>query len=183
MQIEAYAVVGDDDRIANAAGEMPEALKNDAEWGFFQAGLDAAQVTVLGRASQEATPNHRRRRRLVMTRSVRDLRSEGDTVFWNPENIDLSVALRVFQVDIDRVAVAGGRDVFDHFLSGPDRYTHFHLSRVAGVALPGGRGVFRGVDEEGLSAADILRRAGYVPTSPRRLDDGVEVVTWRPQPS
>jgi hypothetical protein len=84
MQIEAYAVVGDDDRIANAAGEMPEALKNDTEWAFFQAGLDAAQVTVLGRASQEATPNHRRRRRLVMTRSVRDLRSEGDTVFWNP---------------------------------------------------------------------------------------------------
>lgn len=180
MRIEGYAVVGDDDRIADATGGMPSVLKNEAEWAFFQAGLDAADVTVLGRASQDATPNPKRRRRLVMTRSVSDVQVDGATVFWNPAGAALRHALTGFPVPVRHIAIAGGRDVFDHFLAGPCRFTTFHLSRVHGVNLPGGRGVFGAVESRGLSAAQVLTAAGYVPPSPMALDDGVDVVSWAP---
>ena len=64
LEIHGYAIVSDDDRIADASGAMPEALRNEADWAYFQAGLDAADWVALGRASHEAAPNLRRRRRL-----------------------------------------------------------------------------------------------------------------------
>lgn len=183
LRIEGYAVVSDDDRITDALGGMPDALKTDAEWNFFQAGLDAAQVTLLGRKSFDVTPNPKRRRRLVLTSSIATLRPVGDecSILWNPETTSLRQALSAFQCPIDHIAVAGGQGVFDHFLVGSDRYTAFHLSRVEGAALPGGTGVFRDVEDKNLSAEKILASADYIAGPRRDLDDFSHVVTWSPQ--
>lgn len=51
MRIEGYTVSGNDDRIADAAGQMPTALINDTECAFFQDGLDAADIITLGKRS------------------------------------------------------------------------------------------------------------------------------------
>jgi hypothetical protein len=179
MRIEAYAVVGADDRIADATGVMPEALKNDAEWAFFQQGLDAADVTVLGRRSHDATPNHKRRWRLVLTRSVSGVERDGDVVFWNPDKVGLSAALNQFDGPVTYLAVAGGRDIFDYFLTGAHSYTAFHLSRIEGVNLLNGTGVFKGV-ETGETAADVLTASGYKALPRQILDVGVDVVSWVP---
>ena len=179
MRIEAYAVIGDDDRIADAAGVMPDALKNDAEWAFFQKGLDAADITVLGRRSHDATPNHKQRQRLVLTRSVPGIERHGKVVFWNPDGVALDIALSHFDGAVSHMAVAGGRDIFDYFLTGPYRYTAFHLSRIAGVTLPGGVGVFTDV-EAGRTAEQVLTSSGYRPLPKRVLDEDVEVVSWVP---
>ena len=182
MRIEGYAVVSEDDRITDAAGRMPAALRSDAEWAFFQAGLDAADVIVLGRLSHEVTPNPKQRRRLVMTSSV-DTVSAADahrTVFWNPARTDLEPALTAFGCRIDHLAVAGGQRVFDHFLKGPHRYTAFHLSRIDGVRLPDGGPVFGDVGGKGLTAEDVLSAAGYRPGPRRQLDEIAHVVTWTP---
>ncbi len=183
LRIEGYAVVSDDDRITDALGGMPDALKTEAEWAFFQAGLDAAQVTLLGRKSFEVTPNPKRRRRLVLTESVSSLLPVGDdrSILWNPETSSLRRALSAFECPIDHIAVAGGQGVFDHFLYGPDRYTAFHLSRVEGAALPGGTGVFRDVEDKGLSADTILESANYIAGQRRDLDAVSHVITWSPQ--
>lgn len=180
MRIEGYAVVGDNDRIADAAGKMPDSLKNDAEWTFFQDGLDAADVTVLGRRSNDVTPNHRGRRRLVMTRSVSGIELNGLIVLWNPEGASLETALAAFECKVEHLAVAGGRNVFDYFLSGLHRYTVFHLSRIKGVSLPGGVGVFSAVETKGLTAEQTLSSSGYSPGSSKMLDKDVEVVGWVP---
>lgn len=179
MRIEAFAVVSDDDRITDAAGDMPDALRNDAEWAFFQAGLDAADVTVLGRSSHDVTPNPNRRRRLVLT-SLGTRTGDDRTVFWTPEETSLEDALALFNVPIDSLAVAGGQHVFDHFLRVEPRFASIHLSRVEGVLLPGGRPVFGDVDRMGLSADEVLWRAGYQPGPRQRLDETAHVVTWRP---
>ncbi len=177
LRIEGYAVISDDDRIADAHGNMPDSLKNDAEWDFFQAGLDAADVSVLGRRSNDATPNHARRNRLVLTRSVEAVKVDGLIVFWNPDTCPLAAALQAFELPVSHLAVTGGRDIFDFFLAGEARFTAFHLSRVRGVTLPGGTGVFSGVEQD-QSAESILDRAGYKPGPLRILDNNVDVVTW-----
>ena len=47
VEIHGYAIVSDDDRIADARGVMPRALLNDADWAYFQAELDRADLVVL----------------------------------------------------------------------------------------------------------------------------------------
>ena len=183
LRIEAYVVVGDDDNLCDAQGVMPESLKNDAEWKFFQAGLDAADVCVLGRKSHEATPNHKGRKRLIFTRSVAFVERRDEGVFWNPSNEPLQTALDAFGGEVNHLSVVGGQAVFDFFLDGPHRYSRFHLSRVAGVLIPGGRAVFSSI-ESGVGtpapphAEDVLVQHGYAPQETIVLDEGVEVVSW-----
>ena len=81
IEIHGYAIVSRDDRIADFSGAMPDSLRNDADWAYFQAGLDAADWVALGRASHAAAPNPKRRRRLVVSRSARGLESRDDGVW------------------------------------------------------------------------------------------------------
>jgi len=179
LRIEAYVIVGDDGMICDADGVMPESLHNDADWAFFQAGLDAADVCVLGRQSHEATPNPKRRLRLVLTRSVGSVKPDGDVVFWNPADVSLDSALACFETTVSHLAVTGGQAIFDFFLSEPHRYSRFHLSRNAGVRIPNGRAVFSAMEANAsLSAEDILRQYGYTPKETKTLDASVEVVSW-----
>ncbi len=182
MQIEAYVVVSDDDMLADHNGKLPAALKNDAEWAFFQAGLNRSDVTILGRRSHAATPNHKHRRRIVMTRSVdtTGVIDQDRALFWNPAETDLTDALAVFDANLGHLAIVGGQAVFDYFLTGPFKYTAFHLSRVHGVELPGGTGVFGAVEATGNTAEAVLTANGFTPDPVRVLDEGVDVVTWKP---
>ncbi len=179
MKIEAYVVVCDDDKLCDANGEMPDVLKNDAEWEFFQAGLDQADVSVIGRKSHEATPNHKNRNRLVLSRSVSGVVADGKIVTWNPDDASLDLAIAGFDCEVSHLAVTGGQAVFDFFLAGPHRYTRFHLSRVRGVRIAGGRAVFSRIDSNStLSAEDVLKDNGYKPLEKQILDEGVDVVSW-----
>jgi len=73
--------------------------------------------------------------------------------------------------------VLGGGDVNQIFL---DRgFDAFHLSRVAGITLPGGCRVFPGIDDR-RTPEDLLAQHGLTP-GPRRMLDaaaGVTLVTW-----
>ena len=179
--IEAYVVVGDDDRICDREGRMPDSLKNDAEWKFFQGGLDAADITVLGRKSHDITPNHKNRRRLIMTRSVDAISGNDREVFWNPSKVPLDAALKRFGApERKHLAVVGGQSAFDYFLTRPHRFTKFHLSRVHGVTIPGGRSVFSASERDRVSAEAILIENGFTPQPAKALDRGVDVVTWLP---
>ena len=109
MQIEAFVVICENDCLADANGVMPPELRNDAEWRFFQAGLDRAEVCVLGRKSHEQTPNVRERRRLVMSRRVERAQWEDErTVIWNPDRTSLALALSMFGAPVSALAITGG---------------------------------------------------------------------------
>lgn len=167
-----YAIVSDDDRIADAFGSTPDSLRNDADWAYFQEELDRADLVVLGRAGHLANPNRRDRRRLVLTSRVDGLRRDDDAAWWNPATLSWAQACAVLLPEGGRVAVPGGRRVFDLFLE--IGYDAFHLSRAAGVRLTGGTALFSACDE-GLSAAEVLSCAGLVPAGSRILDPAVPI--------
>jgi len=179
IKIEAYGVVCENDCIADAGGAMPDALKSDAEWAFFQAGLDASDVIVLGRKSHEVTPNPKARRRLVMTGSVEAPRWESErTVLWNPAGARLETALDMFDIKVTRLGVTGGKAVFDYFLESKAGYTAFHLSRMKDVYLHGGVKVFSALEDATKTAESVLKHYGYVPTGWKQLDEVASVVSW-----
>ena len=177
-EIHGYAIVSADDRIADAGGAMPTALHNDADWAHFQAGLDRADLVALGRASHEATPNARGRRRLVVSRTARDLEARADGWWWNPEAAAWPEVAASLAPPGGRVGVPGGQAAFDVFLE--LGFTAFHLSRAEGVRLPGGRGLFAAC-ERGAAAEDVLRAAGLRPGEKLEIDAAARVTltVWR----
>jgi hypothetical protein len=172
IEIHGYAIVSDDDRIADATGATPAALRNDADWEYFQAELDRAALVVLGRLGHEANPNVRNRPRLVMSGSVAALERREDAWWWNPAGLPWPDAVGVVAPTGGRVAVPGGRRVFDFFLE--IGYTAFHLSRAEGILVPGGVPLFSACCA-GERAESVLARSGLVVGESRTIDPAVPV--------
>ncbi|HEY8381053.1 MAG TPA: hypothetical protein VIL09_02775 [Microvirga sp.] len=180
---EGYAIVSRDDRIADASGRFPDGLRNEADWLYFQEGLDRTALTLLGRASHEASPNAKNRRRLVMSRKVAGVVRQPDgSWWWNPADAPLADALALAAPEGGTIAVPGGRDMFDHI--GPGGFTTFHLARAHGCILPGGRGLFAPC-EQGVPAERLLSEdGGLTPDGPAWLDETAQVslTVWKRSP-
>ncbi len=176
-RLHGHAIISDDDCIADADGHFPERLKNDADWRHFQAALDACAFTLVGRRSHEASPNHRGRRRIVMSRSGPGLERRADGHWWNADSMALSDVLARLLPEGGDVGVPGGQAVFDAV--GPGGFATFSLARRHGVALPGGRGLFSAC-EAGMSAEDVLASGGLVAGPTQWLDEParVSLVVW-----
>jgi dihydrofolate reductase len=179
LRIEGYAIVSDDGMLADADGVMPAALKIEADQAFLSEGLDRADIIVNGRHSHEGQPQSPRRRRLIATHEVAALGPSPDhpnAVLWNPSALPLERALEAIDMEGGTAAILGGTELFGLFLP---RYDVFHLSRAAGVRLPGGRPIFPQVP--GRSPEDLLAGAGLVADPPRVLDAarGASLVSWR----
>lgn len=173
-----HAIVSADDRIADARGETPPALRNEADWVRFQAALDRAAVTVLGRLGHQANPNAKARNRLILSSSARGIERRAGAWWWNPAEAALAAALAVAAPQGGIVAVPGGMRVFDLFLG--IGFDEFHLARVAGVRLPAGIPLFPAI-REGQSAEAVLFAHGLRPDPPEMLDGaaGVSLTSWR----
>src|SRR5260221_13855618 len=91
--IYGYAIVSADDCIAGADGRMPPELHNDTDWARFQAALNRAAVTVLGRLGHEQNPNALGRNRLVLSASALGVERRDDATWWNPASAPLEAAL------------------------------------------------------------------------------------------
>src|SRR4051794_27378617 len=144
-QIEGYAIISEDGMLADASRVMPDSLKFEADARFFEAGLDAADVVVHGRHSQEQQARSRLRRRLRVTSRVAALAphpSNPKALLWNPAGATFDAALAALGAPGATVGVIGGTEVFDLFLG---RFDIFHLTRAPNVRLPGGRPVFSDV--------------------------------------
>ncbi|WP_342363026.1 hypothetical protein [Terrarubrum flagellatum] len=178
IEIHAYAIVSADDRIADADGDMPTGLLNDADWRYFQSELDRCDITVLGRISHEAAPNLRNRRRIVMSSRAERLERRDDAWWWNPAAMPWEDVARELLPNGGRVGAPGGQGPFDYFLK--RGLTAFHLSRARQVTLPGGRGLFAAV-EKGVRAEDVLRDAGFRAGATTAMDEaaGVDLTIWR----
>jgi hypothetical protein len=178
IQIHGYAIVSDDDRIADSNGQMPKSLRNDADWAYFQSELDRADIVALGRLGHEANANGKRRRRLVLSGAARGLEQRGDALWWNPAEIPWREVTAKLLPNGGRVAVPGGQAVFDLFMA--IGYDAFHLSRAGGVLLARGRVVFAACDR-GLSAESVLKEAGMRSDGLRIIDAGARVTldVWR----
>jgi dihydrofolate reductase len=178
-RIEGYAIVSVEGMIADAQGEFPPQLKNDADQRFFRAALDSAAAVALGRITHERERNLGRRR-LVLTRKVASLQPDAhdaQALFWNPAGATFQAARLALGLRRGALAVIGGTEVFGTFLA--IGYDAFHLSRAAKVHVPHGRPIFDGVGTD-ATPEDKLRMAGLKAGPPRLLDPvaGVTLTTW-----
>lgn len=178
VTVDAFAIVSADDRIADAAGQFPSVLMNEADWIYFQGELDACDYTVLGRASHLATPNVKKRRRIVMSRAVRGFSWIDDAHYWNPSDLPWRDVCAQILPQGGRVGVPGGQAAFDFFLR--EGLSSFHLSRANRVFIPGGRGVFSAV-EKGATAEALLQEAGLRAGDTVMIDAAADVTltVWR----
>lgn len=178
LRFEGHAIVTADGMIADAAGEMPEALRNEADWQAFQTALDVATLVVLGRLGHERHPNPGRRR-LVLTRAVSTLTPDACdplALLWNPLAIPLSRVLEALEIGEGAIAITGGTGVSDHFLGAYDR---FALSEVHDHVLPGGIPCFGRGHPRLVLAAD-----GLVPGEAMLIDAaaGMTTTPWLRRP-
>jgi len=177
--IEGHAIVSVEGAIADAAGRVPDSLRNEADWALFQSRLDASALTVLGRLGHEANPNAMRRRRLVLSRGVEGLVREDDITFrLNPDTIPIGEALARLVPAGGRIAVVGGTGVFDAFL--PIGYDTFWLAVATRARVPGGRPVFTGIASVAEAEARLVEM-GLVVRARSILDmrDGIELAVFR----
>jgi dihydrofolate reductase len=179
-RIEGLAIVSADGMLAGADGHMPKSLLVEADQQFFQDTLDQAAVLVQGRHSHEGSPRAAHRRRLVLTRRIADIAEDTtypNALLWNPKGATLQHAWDRLGAPDGMLAVIGGTEVYDLFLTiGFDR---FHLSHAPRVRLPGGRPVFPEVGA-GRTPEEVLASHGLKP-GPQQVFDaelGVTMVTW-----
>jgi hypothetical protein len=178
IEINGYAIVSDDDRIAGPDGLIPASLRNEKDWKCFQRALAGSDLVVLGHRSHELAPNVRGDQRLVISRGAAGLEQHANVWWWNPARVSwVEIAKELLPRGGD-VAVPGGQAVFDLFLK--IGFDAFHLSRAHGVKLPGGRALFSGCDA-GLTAEAVLASAGLRPSEIVVLDaeHDVDMSVWR----
>ena len=179
IAFKGYAVVSADGFIADQLGRMPDSLRFEADWAYFQAALDAADVTLLGRHTHEAAPNLKGRCRLVVSRGVRAVIREDDRTWWaNPREVTPASAIAVVAGTGAEVAVVGGTGVFGWILE-EGRYQEFHLSVARHVRLGSGRPLFDEID--GIDkATTLLERNGMTIRRRSWLDEdaGLELLVF-----
>lgn len=178
IEVHGYAIVSRDERIADEQGRMPAALRSEADWRYFQEGLDASDLVVLGRLGHEAHGNPKGRTRMVVSGGVQGLERRREAWWWNPAAVPWAEAAAQALPGGGRVGVPGGQGVFDLFLT--LGYDAFHLSRAEAVTLPRGRGLFAACEDDRAAEA-LLAEAGLRPGGRRVLDpEGpVSLVVWR----
>jgi hypothetical protein len=73
IEINGYAIVSDDDRIAGHGGLIPASLRNEKDWDCFQRALAGSDLVVLGHRSHQLAPN------------VGGWRQDPQTIGWTAE--------------------------------------------------------------------------------------------------
>jgi hypothetical protein len=178
LDITGYAIVSDDDKIADADGLTPTSLRNEKDWQLYQRAQELSNLVVFARRSHELEPNVHKSLRLVVSREAAGLDQRPDGWWWDPRRTTWEeVAAQVLPTG-GVVAVGGGQVVFDLFLM--IGFSGFHLSRANGVKLPGGRSVFSACDA-GVPATAVLEQHGLrlsktIPLDPAR---GLDMMIWR----
>jgi len=178
IEINGYAIISDDDRIAGPDGLIPASLRNEKDWDCFQRALAGSDLVVLGHRSHELAPNVRGDQRLVISRGAAGLEQRANVWWWNPARVNWVEVAKELLPRGGEVAVPGGQVAFDLFLK--IGFDAFHLTRANGVRLQGGRALFSGCGT-GLSAEAALAGAGLNLNEHIALDakHGVDLSVWR----
>jgi hypothetical protein len=178
IEIHGYAIVSDDNNIADAKGEIPLSLRNDKDWEQYQAALANSDLVVFARVSHENEPNTRGDPRVVVSRDAQRLERREDAWWWNPAEVAWPEVVARILPEGGEVAAPGGQGVFNLFLG--IGYDVFHLARARGVKLPGGRPVFSECGPD-VSAEDVLTKYGLRHAERIELDpaQAVEMNIWR----
>lgn len=86
------------------------------DWDFFQKSLAKMDAVIVGRNTYKVAKNYLKRRNavIVLTSKVKNLKSIGRTVFFNPANYNLKKFLQ--SKNYKKVAIVGGAKVYNFCL-------------------------------------------------------------------
>ena len=140
IEINGYAIISDDDRIAGLDGLIPASLRNEKDWDCFQRALAGPDLVVLGHRSHDLAPNVRGDQRLVVSRGAAGLEQRANVWWWNPARMSWVEVAKELLPRGGEVAVPGGQAAFDLFLK--IGFDAFHLTRAHGVRLRGASALF-----------------------------------------
>lgn len=152
---------------------MPTCLLVPEDQRRFQAALDGAALTVLGREGHERHPSARRR--LVLSTRVESMERDGTAWLWNPVGMPHEEAIARAAPDGGTVVVAGGGRTMALMLPLLDA---FDLAVAERCAIPGGRPCVEGAGTLDALLARI-GAAGLEPTGREWLDRDGFVSLWR----
>jgi dihydrofolate reductase len=177
--VHGHAIVCGLARMTDATGAMPEALRFEADWALFQAALDRADVSLIGRRTHEVAPNVKRRRRVVVTRAPDRPLDDDRAVAFDPAGGGLRPFLVERFGEGAHVALVGGTEVFD-LAACALGYDAFTLTVAPAVRLDGGRPVFSGSTDR-AALARRLEALGLARAESRTLDAAarLDVEEWR----
>jgi dihydrofolate reductase len=178
IQIEGFAIVSEDGMVADANGVMPSGLIIEADQKFLSDGLDRVDFLVHGRHSHEHQPPSGRRHRLIASRTIEAIERSDEhpnALLWNPAGVSLEEAAEMLGISQGKAAILGGPEIYRLFLP---RFDVFHLSRVAGLKVAGGRPLFQNAGPSSPEAT--LTANGLIDIAKRHLDAGrrVTLTTW-----
>ncbi len=181
-RIEGYAVISREGMIATADGRFPDELRIPADHQFYQESVDRASAVANGRHSAEGGEKEKIRHRLRLTRGVNRLVPDPRNprvILWNPAATPFEEAWGRLGIGDGTLAVVGGTDVFELFLT--IGYDIFHLTRTE-ASVPRGRPVFPGVGIQG-TVEEVMAKHGLVLRETRMLDPSVNcrVEAWVPK--
>ena len=109
IEINGYAIVSDDDRIAGPDGLIPASLRNEKDWDCFQRALVGSDLIVLGHRSHELAPNVRGDQRLVISRGAAGLEQQANIWWWNLACVSWAEVAKELLPGGGDVAVPGAR--------------------------------------------------------------------------
>jgi hypothetical protein len=161
-------MISEDKIVADATGAMASKLVSEADQRFLSDRLDRASVIVHGRNSHEISRNPGAATTNCEPQDSVNCQGSRPAagccgilpVFpWRRRPRSLASGM-------ERLRILGGTEIFGLFLP---RYDVFHLLRVAGLRLSGGRPVFPQVPQFSVEA--VLASSKLSPTAQLPLDE------------
>jgi hypothetical protein len=109
IEIHGYAIISDDDKIADADGLIPVSLRNEKDWDLYQRAQAHSALVVFARRSHELEPNVRGDLRLVLSRGAAGLERRDDGWWWDFSRVNWAEAAERVLPNGGEVAVGAGR--------------------------------------------------------------------------
>ncbi|MEM9572476.1 MAG: hypothetical protein AAF996_13510 [Pseudomonadota bacterium] len=161
------ALVCRNDCIADSLGQVPAGMRAIMRGAAFQAELNACDALIMGRAAYDAKILRDDRVRIIVTRDSKALEHKEGGWWWNPEAMPLENMLKVVIPSGGRIAVRGGRQTLDYFLTNGLR--RLNICRAESVAIMNGYKLLDGCDRK-TTLDTVLRDRGLILAERQLID-------------
>ncbi|QQR69607.1 MAG: dihydrofolate reductase [Alphaproteobacteria bacterium] len=184
MMFHGLAVVSADFFLAQHKNHLASEWASAEDFRHLQEALDKAHGCVMGRVTHDLHPNIKKRRRIVLTRSIAaECITNHHTLFINPLEHDKTDFLEKIgnHSGGDRLCILGGADIYRFWLENHG-YTGFDLTIEHNIMFGTGIALFQCREGNATDPRDAFGSCGMSLASTRPLNDRGTVLYRLGQP-